>query len=46
MPIHDIITVMYIQHIQGLFQSWLSIADYALLIVAQATTAVSLPERL
>jgi hypothetical protein len=30
----------HIQYIQGLCQSWLSTADYALFLVAFATTAV------
>jgi hypothetical protein len=35
-----VIKCMDIQHIQGLCQSWLSIADHALSLVALATTAV------
>jgi hypothetical protein len=37
---------MYIQNIQGLFQSRLSTADHALSLVAPATTAVQSLEKL
>jgi hypothetical protein len=38
---HDIYQLIYVQYVQGLCQSKLGTADYALLIVATATTAVS-----